>query len=66
MVAGASVIVHTVPGQTVDSLERNRNIRTGVGTDYCTDWTRLGLVHHNYRFAQVHEVGFEILSAPGT
>jgi hypothetical protein len=61
-----SVTVHTVPGQTVDTVEGNVHIGTGMGTDHRADRARLGFVHHHYRFAQIHEVRFEILGGRGT
>lgn len=54
------------PGQTVDPVERNLDVGTGVGTDHRSDRPRLGPVHHNYRLAQVHEVGVTFLGGRST
>lgn len=53
-------------GQIVDSLETNVIIRTSLGIDYRSNRSRLGFVHHNYRFAQVHEISVTLFSSTGT
>lgn len=53
-------------GQIVDSLETNFIVRTSLGIDYRSDRSRLGFVHHNNRFAQVHEISVTLFSSTGT
>lgn len=55
----------TFLGKTIDSLEKYFYIGTRVGIDYRSDWSRLGFVHHNYRFAQVYEVGVALFNSRG-
>lgn len=50
-------------GQVINSMEKYCNIRTSMGIDHCSDRSRLGFVHHNYRLAEVYEVSAEVLSS---
>lgn len=57
--------VYLFLGHPDNSLEGNCNVKTRVGIDHRPDWPRLGFVYHNYRLAQVHEVGATIFSSRG-